>query len=336
LGLAEDSVLSYSQSLNSGDELPVKIGDGIVEHFDYLGKNQVEHIGISSGFPRWDKSIGQGLRKGTISIIGARVKQGKSTISRQIAIHVAGKLNIPVLNLDLEMMKTDHMYRMAASLSGVSINEIENGKYINNAEHKNKVNKALKQLSTMPYYYKSMAGLTIEEQLAIIRRWLMRCVGLNNDGSAKDCLVIYDYIRSTSDDNKNKNMQEYQILGFLISSLQDFVVKYSIPILSLTQLNREGVDKSSVSTISGSDRLAWTCANFSIFKRKSHEEIIKDGIDNGNCKMIPLICRHGVGLEDNDYINYTMKGEYSQIIEGKLASEVDYYGENRDEQDNKF
>ena len=55
---------------------------------------------------------------------------------------------------------------------------------------------------------------------------------------------------------------------------------------------------------------------------KSDEEIAKDGPENGNRKLVPLIARHGEGLEDRDYINVNMIGKYGKLIEGKTAFEL--------------
>ena len=118
-------------------------------------------------------------------------------------------------------------------------------------------------------------------------------------------------------------MKEYQALGFLMTGLHNFAIKYEIPILAFIQLNRDGITKESTDTASGSDRIIWLCSNFSIYKNKSDEEIAKDGPENGNRKLVPLIARHGEGLQDKDYINVNMIGKYGKLIEGKTAFELE-------------
>jgi len=117
-------------------------------------------------------------------------------------------------------------------------------------------------------------------------------------------------------------LKEYQLLGFMMTSLHNFAIKYKVPILGFIQLNRDGITKESTDTASGSDRIIWLCSNFSIFKRKSDEEIAEDGTKSGNRKLIPLISRHGGGLDDNDYINCYMKGWCAKITEGKTKLEL--------------
>ena len=74
--------------------------------------------------------------------------------------------------------------------------------------------------------------------------------------------------------------------------------------------------------VSGSDRLIWLCSSFSIFKRKSDEEIAEDQGESGNRKLIPIEARHGPGLEDYDYINIAMQGSIADIVEKETKREV--------------
>ena len=48
----------------------------------------------------------------------------------------------------------------------------------------------------------------------------------------------------------------------------------------------------------------------------------EDGPTNGNRKLVPLISRHGAGIDDNDYINCHMKGWCAKISEGKTRLEL--------------
>tara|TARA_B100000131_G_C17945339_1_gene544108 strand:- start:392 stop:868 length:477 start_codon:yes stop_codon:yes gene_type:complete len=117
------------------------------------------------------------------------------------------------------------------------------------------------------------------------------------------------------------NIQEYQALGFQITSLHNLCVKYDFPCLSFVQLNRDGITKESTDAVSGSDRLIWLCTSFSIFKNKSPEELAEDGPEAGNRKLVPIVSRHGAGMQDGDYINMNMAGEYARLSELKTRNE---------------
>jgi hypothetical protein len=122
----------------------------------------------------------------------------------------------------------------------------------------------------------------------------------------------------------SQDLKEYQLLGFMMTALHNFAVKYQVPILGFIQLNRDGITKESTDTASGSDRIIWLCSNFSIFKRKSDEEIAEDGGKSGNRKLVPLISRHGGCLDDNDYINFNLTGWCAKISEGQTKLEISH------------
>ena len=330
IGLAEESIFNFTSLLNDADNNPEIIGSSIDDYMKYLEENKIDQVGIPTGFPIYDQAIGGGLRKGTINVIGARPKTGKTLLSDNMGINVA-QLGIPVLNMDTEMNKEDHINRILAMMSEIEINTIETGKFTDSPDKKNKVLKAANGLKSLKLYHKSIAGKPFEDQLAIMRRWLVKDVGLNEDGTAKDCVIFYDYLKLMDSAGINQDLKEYQVLGFMMTSLHNFAVRYKVPIVAFIQLNRDGITKESTDSASGSDRIIWLCSNFSIFKRKSDEEMAEDGPDGGNRKLIPLISRHGGGLDDNDYINCHMKGWCAKITEGKTHLEIKHNIKSNDE-----
>jgi replicative DNA helicase len=323
IGIAEDSIFNFSSTLsNESESAPKCVSDGISEYLQYLQENKVDQVGISTGFPVYDQAIGGGLRKNTVNVIAARPKTGKTLLADNMGFHIANKLKIPVLNMDTEMTKEDHIHRLLAMMSEVEISSIETGKFMESPNKAKKLELAVEELKQTPLYYKTIAGKAFEEQLAIMRRWIVKEVGLNDDGTAKDCVIFYDYLKLMDSVGMSQDLKEYQVLGFMMTSLHNFAVKFKIPIVAFVQLNRDGITKESTDTASGSDRIIWLCSNFTIFKKKSDEEIAEDGVDAGNRKLIPIISRHGGGLEDNNYINCHMKGWCAKITEGQTRIEL--------------
>jgi len=322
LGIAEDAVMDVTSVIAGEDESPTKMFDDVEAHLDELAEECVDQIGVPTGFSRYDFAIGGGLRKGTVNVIGARPKTGKTLLADNMGIHIA-KSGIPVLNLDTEMRKEDHQHRMMAMLSGVPINDIETGKFADDPATRKKVTDAAREIKDIPYYFKTIGGAAFEEQVAVMRRWISRVVGLNDKGKANDCVIIYDYLKLMDSAEIKGDMKEFQILGFMITALHNLSLKYEVPILTFIQLNRDGITKESTDTASGSDRIIWLCSNFSIYKHKSDEEIAKDGPENGNRKLVPLIARHGEGLEPGDYINVELTGKIGKVTEGQTAFELD-------------
>lgn len=315
---AETPILDFTNGYEP-DNAPQKIGGNIEEYVEFLQNNSNRKVGISSGYFHYDNAIGGGFRRKTVSLVGARVKTGKSLFADNVAMYTAGNLGIPTLMLDTEMTQEDHQTRMLAYYSKVPINTIESARF--NVNELYKVKEAAAKIARLNYHYESIAGADFEDILGIARRWVIKEVGIEA-GRTNDCLIVYDYLKLMSHSSISNNLAEHQVIGFQISELHNFTVKYDLPILSFVQLNRDGITKESTDVVSQSDRILWLCTNFSIFKTKSDEEIMEDGDENGNRKLIPLVSRHGPGMSEGNYINMHMQGEFAMIAEGQTAAQV--------------
>lgn len=319
----EEPILDATGTLyQSSNKTTETLGDGLEEYMEFLLENPTDYVGIPSGFPHFDLSIGGGLRRKSVDLIAARPKTGKSMFGDAVALHVSREHNIPVLMLDTEMSKEDHYNRIVASISGVEINKISSGKFGENPTDAEKVQKAVQELKTIPYHYISIAGQSFENILAVMRKWIYQHVGFDENGRTKDCLIVYDYLKLMGSEGISASMQEYQVLGFQITKLHNFCVKYDVPCLSFVQLNRDGITKESTDVVSGSDRLIWLCTSFTIFKMKSEEEIAEDTAQYGNRKLVPVVARHGSGLDDGDYINIKMHGSIGKIEESRTRNQI--------------
>ena len=319
IGILENPVTDFLRE-DDGGENPEKIGSGVEDYVDFLSTNKCDIIGIPTGFSRYDEAIGGGLRRKCVDLVSARPKVGKSVFADNVALNVSS-LGIPVLVLDTEMSKEDHLNRLIANISGTPINEVATGKFADDPEKDRKVREAVAKLESVPYSYVSVAGKPFEQILNIIRRWIVQEVKTDESGKTNECLIIYDYLKLMSSSSITNNIQEYQALGFQITSLHNLCVKLDIPCLSFVQLNRDGITKESTDAVSGSDRLIWLCTSFSIFKAKSPEELAEDGPNAGNRKLVPIVSRHGAGMDDGDYINMQMVGSHAKLIELKTRNE---------------
>lgn len=325
IGMAENPIFKFSESLNKGIgvEGPKLISTGLREYVQHLAENPVEQIGISSGYKFYDAAIGGGFRKKTVNVVAARPKGGKSVFAANVIKYIAGKLKYPCLYLDTEMCTEDQQIRIAASVSGVKINRIETGQFKENPEEYRAVQEAVAFLENSPYHYFSIAGQPFEDTISFMRRWILKEVGLDGNGEANPCLIVFDYIKLMSD-GLLKNLQEYQAIGFMLTSLHNFMVKYGPPCLAFVQLNKEGAIAETAEVVSQSDRIAWLCSNLSIFKSPSIAELTtlppKMGITR---KLVPIMARHGKWQGDEtDYIAF--RGDFStaRLEEVGVASQL--------------
>jgi replicative DNA helicase len=318
LACAERPILDFSTGITEENKL-ISIDNYIDDYIQHVIDNPNQSAGLSSGYPIWDKAIGGGLRRGNISIIGARLKQGKSQLALNVAIHNI-KCGVPVLYLDTEMLREEQMARFIANVLHIPIDNIENGQF---TEDQLKSATKINQSPALKYFtHENVSGYSFDKIYSLIKRWLFKCVGKTN-GVTNTCLVVYDYLKVMDSSDISKSMQEHQTLGFATSKLKDFAVEYDVPILTFVQLNRDGIDKETTAAAAGSDRILWFGTNFSIFKRKTAEEIAEDGIKNGNRKLIPIVSRHGREWDfERDYINMQLDGEFAMVTEISKKSDI--------------
>lgn len=314
LAISENAIFDLIQDINKGKEdSPQLIADDSDELLQHLIDNPSDMAGLPTPWPCYNGVIGGGLRNGGVNLIAARPGVGKSNLGKELALHFANILNMPVIILDTEMQKNDFLFRSLASMSNIPTEDIETGQFGQDEETKQKVLDTNQQLKQLKIHYKNIAGKAFEEVLSIIRRWVVKDVGYDENGNTNDCLVIYDYFKLMTPDSL-ENMQEYQAMGFQISRLSDFCKEYNFPCMAFVQVNRDGIRRETSDIISQSDRLLWLCHSAAVFKPKLAEERL-DG-DNSNRKLIILKSRFGPGMPDTDnYINMIFEGEIAKITE---------------------
>jgi len=313
----QEAILSVDQS----DGVSM-LGEGFFEYANEMADDPREFIGLSTGLKRLDRAIGGGLRRGSVSLMGARPKNFKSGFGLNVARHLAVEKDIPVLILDTELQKDYQRLRLGASVSEVPMDIIENGSWRSNHHYIEAIKGASNKLKKSPIFHIYIGGFPIEKSLSIMRYWLTKEVGRKEDGSFNDCLIIYDYIKMMNSKEVKHDMKEYQVLGFQMTALHDFVTRHDVPMLLFCQLNRDGIEKENDSVVASADRLVWFCSNFSILKHKNTEEIEEDGLRAGNMKVKTVLTRYGQGMGDEDYLNLRVKKACMRMEEGKLKSEI--------------
>jgi replicative DNA helicase len=314
-------VLSLSNA--EGDAGPKRLGEDAVLWLEHIIANPVSHVGIPTQFEKWNEAVGGGLRPG-VHVFGMRPKSGKTTTCVAMARHIAKVVGDPALVCDTEMTKEDHLVLNLAALSRVPRRAIEKGDFAGDVGYLPRVRAAADELQGLPYDFLSISGKPFDETLAYMRRWVMTRVGLDAaSGKAKRCVIFFDYLKLMDASGLTKDLKEYQLLGFMMTALHDFALRYGVPIVLFIQLNRDGIDVENSSAASGSDRIIWLCHTFTIGKKLTDEEMANQaGRDEKyNRKFIVSECRHGPGLDPGDFIY--IKGEFDVgiITEGPTRFE---------------
>lgn len=314
--MVESPIFNLSNNIIDQND-PCPLGKNILDYVNHKIENPGIAPGLSSGYKAYDAAIGGGLRYGSTNYIGARIKNFKSGFALNVA-NFNAKMGIPVLYLDTELQEEEQFPRLLANQSGVSIDRIECGDFTRREFELLNIKRAAESIHNsieFPLYHINISRMEFQEHLSILRRWVHKVVGVSPAGIANPCLVIYDYIKLVHK-NDMRDMSEHQAIGFIATGLQNFALRYKIPIMVFSQLNRDGISKESSDIVAQSDRVMWFCSNFCVFKEKSDEEYADDS--NGNYKLVPIVARHGKKLKSREYINFSVDGDHFRITERGL------------------
>ena len=318
-GIIEDKL--FGSIVSSDSEIAtINLLEGAKEYLDNAKLNTKDIVGIPTGFQRYDHIIGGGLRRGTINLIGARPKTGKSFLCLNMISNIVSA-GVPVLYLDTEMGHESHqMARILSLLSGVKRHDIETGKFGEDIT-KNQLVYDASELD-LPFQYKSVRGQKLSSMMSVVRRWLVKHVGFQLDGTANTCLLVYDFIKFQNSDNIGSTTARHELLGDMLNQLLDMLRKYQIPCLMMNQVNRLAIENPGQGTAAGSDQLEVFCESYAIYGDKTQEDFGQDGNENGDLKLTLVYTRSGPGLKKGNYINMKTDLSTSKIKEGQLFSEV--------------
>ena len=199
-------------------------------------------LGVRTGFPSVDDALG-GLRGGTVTILGARPSTGKTALSLNMGRSIAEdiKKNRPgakLVYLTAEMTPKALAERMLTSCAGVDINQAvtqpDGGV---TQEQADRLNRGKKYLATLPVEFHSVAGMNTADMAALIRQ-----EHLHSD-SPVACVVL-DYLQLIQGDKAKKFANRNEEIGEVSRGLHQIATELNIPMLVLSQLNRNAADKA--------------------------------------------------------------------------------------------
>lgn len=236
INLVQSDILSLSINSEAISE-PCHISDGLDAYIESIEDNKVEVMGLSTGYPILDKVI-DGLVPGTLMVVAARKKMGKSTLLTNIAANVAVNDGLPVLYLDTEMTFKEWRDRVIAIISGVKERTIKHGGFKKDKDIYDRIIKAVDYLKKSKLFHHYVPGYNVEKISALYKKYKFK----------EDIqLAIFDYIKEPSGTGDGR--KEYQILGDVTTKLKDLSGQLNIPFLAAVQVNRAG-------DVADSDRVA--------------------------------------------------------------------------------
>lgn len=196
------------------------------ERLDKLSNSNGEMRGVPTGFHGLDLKLA-GLQKSDLIILAARPSMGKTSLALDIARQAALKFNIPVGIFSLEMSSQQLVDRMLAADSGVDSWKLRTGRLSNDAEFTS-IRDSMDKLSKAPIFIDDESSNNIIRMRSVARRLKSE----HNLG-----LIIVDYLQLMIP-NKNADSLVQQVTE-ISRSLKIFARELDVPVLALSQLNRQ-------------------------------------------------------------------------------------------------
>lgn len=231
---AEKSILSISETNSSketfqrSDELVMKV----IDELDDLANNPPTD-GISGtpyGFVDLDK-VTSGLHGGQLVILAARPAMGKTALALNIAENVALTSNLPVAVFSLEMGGTELIKRVLGSTGRIDQTRMKTANFTD--DDWGRVTEASQKIVDGGTIYidenPSLTALDIRSRVRRLAKKLDKKLGL----------VVIDYIQLLNASAVSKNENRATIVGEFSRSLKMLSKELDIPVLALSQLNRD-------------------------------------------------------------------------------------------------
>lgn len=269
---------------------PINLSEGLEEFVQERMDNKVDITGISTGFPILDKMI-DGLIPGTLFIVAARMKEGKSALLTQMALNIGVTQKIPLLYVDTELTFNEWRTRALASISGVPERAIKHGN-LDNAQY-SRIKKAVININKANIFHHYMPGYTVDKLVTLFTKYKLK----ENIGTA-----FFDYLKEPDSASLDRNRKEYQVLGDVTTRLKDLAGKLNIPVLTAVQLNR-------ANEVADSDRVARYGDIVTMWSTKydkeedKKEDLVAGSYRKDTHKLVVRTTRRG-GSTGEEGINY--------------------------------
>jgi replicative DNA helicase len=282
---AETDILEVSMAAKQVDDA-INIASDLAEVLKSKQENPVDVMGLSSNIVLLDKAI-NGFTPGSLSVVAARQKGGKSTLLLNWATHIAFTQGIPVLYIDTELSTAEVQMRAVSHLSQVPERLVTNGKYIENEAMTSNVWRAHAVMGKGELFHKYMPGFTMEAVKSMVRKYHAR------EGIGA---FFFDYIK-LPETTGNDSFKEHQILGNIATGLKDLAGQLNIPVIAAAQIKRGDSANPKTrfhdSDVADSDRIGRFCTNLMAIGQKTKKEIEEDGLTCGTHRLQILLARSG-------------------------------------------
>ncbi|MCS2167578.1 AAA family ATPase [Scandinavium sp. TWS1a] len=232
--LSDHAKTGSRRGLRSFGEVMEDWVEDLEKRFDPSG----EQRGMSTGIHSLDRMLApKGLVKGSLFVIGARPKQGKTTLYGQMAINCAIREKKPALLFSLEMPGDQILEKLVGQKSGINpsifympATEDADDKYQGDydGDFKKAIDIAGRLSEIDMLYIDDTPGLSLAHIVSESRR-IKREKGVVG-------MILVDYLTLMTAEKADRNDLAY---GMITKGLKNLAKELGCIVVLLTQLNRE-------------------------------------------------------------------------------------------------
>jgi replicative DNA helicase len=224
----ERDILRISESRVQGGVVTTKelVGKAIGTIENYFSRKGTLN-GLATGFADLDRMT-DGLHGSEMVVIAARPSMGKTSLAMNIVEHVVLEQKLPVAVFSLEMSAEALVLRMMCSLARVNLRSIREG-FMSESDFP-KLTGAAGRLANAPLFIDDSAALSILQLRARARR-LAQQHGIK--------LFVVDYLQLLHSTARRSQENRQQEISDISSGIKALAKELKVPVLVLSQLNRE-------------------------------------------------------------------------------------------------
>ncbi len=190
--------------------------------------------GVPSGYISLDKYT-LGWQKSNLIILGARPSVGKTAFALNIIRNAAVDHNMPVAIFSLEMAAIELVKRLMTSESGLDADKIKGGSKLQQTDWE-QLHFSLKPLSKAPIYIDDTPSISINEFRTKAKR-LVKSKGVR--------FIVVDYLQLMQGPPDLRGGMREQEVAAISRSLKATAKELEIPIMALSQLSRNAVQRGN-------------------------------------------------------------------------------------------
>src|SRR5450432_285066 len=224
----EKDILRINESRAQSSTASVKelVGKAILTVENYFGRQGTLN-GLGTGFPDLDRMT-DGLHGSEMIVIAARPSMGKTSLAMNIVEHVVLEQNLSAGVFSLEMSAESLVLRMLCSIARVNLRSIREG-FMSEADFP-QLTSAAGRLAKAKLLIDDSAGLSILQLRARARR-------MHQQHGVK--LFVIDYLQLLHSTARRSQDNRQQEIADISSGIKALAKELKVPVLVLSQLNRE-------------------------------------------------------------------------------------------------